>query len=303
MIQVDGSPHDWLGERGPRMTLIGGIDDATGKVVGAIFRKNEDQEGYFEMLRQVVEEAGVPQAIYHDRHQMFPEGKYHATEKGTVEEQLAGKRKETQLGRLFEHLGITSIAARSPQAKGRVERLWGTLQDRLMRELAIAGITTMAEANAFLKEFLPRYNARFAVPATSSLLGWQEVPSGIILDEEFCLHGSRRVASDNTISYQGKKIQILPTTERGSFAQVQVSVHEHFDGQISLWWQGVSLPCRLAPADAAGIRAQSQGPANALPSKEQLALLALRESKAKAEPKPPRKPAPTHPWRRPRLTS
>jgi transposase len=126
LVQMDGSPHAWLEERGPRLSLMGGIDDATGKVVGAVFREQEDQQGYFQVLRQMVEDYGCPQAIYHDRHTMFPVRARQATQADSINEQLAGTRTTTQLGRLFEQLQIVSIAARSPQAKGRIERLWGT---------------------------------------------------------------------------------------------------------------------------------------------------------------------------------
>jgi transposase len=136
LIQIDASPHDWLQERGPRLSLVGGIDDATGKVVGAVFREQEDQQGYMHMLRQVVEQYGCPQALYHDRHTMFPTSRHDATQQHSTQEQLAGSRTSTQLGRLFEQLQITSIAARSPQAKGRIERLWGTFQDRLESRIA-----------------------------------------------------------------------------------------------------------------------------------------------------------------------
>ena len=195
LIQIDASPHNWLQERGPRLTLVGGIDDATGKVIGAVFREQEDQQGYMLMLRQVVEQSECPQAIYHDRHTMFPKGQYQVDEKGSVEEQLEGTHTATQLGRLFEQLHITSIAACSPQAKGRIERLWGTFQDRLVSELRLAGACTLEQANAVLPEYLMRFNARFAVPATSPLQGWQAVPTGVSLDECFCFHEQRTVAS------------------------------------------------------------------------------------------------------------
>ncbi len=126
LVQIDGSPQAWLEERGPRLCLMGGIDDATGKVVGAIFAEQENQQGYFQMLRHMVEQYGCPLAMYHDRHTMFPARARQASEADSVSEQLAGTRTTTQLGRLFEQLQIVSIAARSPQAKGRIERLWGT---------------------------------------------------------------------------------------------------------------------------------------------------------------------------------
>jgi transposase len=287
LIQVDASPHDWLEGRGPRLSVVGGIDDATGKVVGAVFREQEDQEGYMRMLRQVVERYGCPQAIYHDRHSMFPSGKYQVNEKGSINEQLEGKRTDTQLGRLFEQLHTTSIAARSPQAKGRIERLWGTFQDRLVSELRLAGACSIEQANTVLQEYLPRFNARFAVPAAETDLGWQAIPTGLVLDECFCLHDERTVALDNTISYQGQRVQLLATEQRHSFARAKVSVHEHFDGHLSIFWQGQVIPSRMAPSDPSQLR-QTAEPAVAVRAGEDDGVPSPR-SKA-------HKPKPDHPW-------
>ena len=128
LLQIDGSRHDWLEGRGPYLTLIGAIDDATGKVPYALFREQEDAQGYFLMLRHIVDSDGIPMALYHDGHGIFERSK---GESETLEEQLEGKRKPTQFGRLMEELGITSILSLSPQSRGRIERLWGTFQDRL----------------------------------------------------------------------------------------------------------------------------------------------------------------------------
>jgi hypothetical protein len=133
---LDGSPHAWLEERGPRLSLIGGRDDATGKGVGAVCGEQEDQQGYVQVLRHMVERSGCPLAMYHDRHTMFPAHARQASEADSLSEQLAGTRTMTQLGRLFEQVQIVSIAAHSPQAKGRIERLWGPFQDRLERRSA-----------------------------------------------------------------------------------------------------------------------------------------------------------------------
>jgi len=121
LVQIDGSRrHDWLEGRGPYLSLIGAVDDATGKVLHALFREQEDAHGYFLLLRQIISSYGIPLALYHDGHGIFerPKG-----EKESVEEQLGGRREPTQFGRLMEELGITSILSRSPQARGRIERL------------------------------------------------------------------------------------------------------------------------------------------------------------------------------------
>jgi len=125
LLQIDGSYDDWLEGRGPYLTLTGAIDDATGKVPYGLFREQEDAQGYTILLRHIVENQGIPEALYHDGHGIFERSK---KEPETIEEQLEGKRKPTQFGRIMEELGIISITALSPQAKGRIERLWGTFK-------------------------------------------------------------------------------------------------------------------------------------------------------------------------------
>ncbi len=152
LLQVDGSRHDWLEGRGLWLSLVGAIDDATGKVPYALFREQEDAQGYFLLLQHIVLDYGIPQALYHDCHSIFLVSDRVPL---SLEEQLNGKRQPTQFGRLMQELGITSIAALSPQAKGRIERLWGTFQDRLVSELRLAGARTIDEANRMLGGFLP----------------------------------------------------------------------------------------------------------------------------------------------------
>jgi len=147
LVQIDGSRHDWLEGRGPWMSLIGAIDDATGKVLYALFREQEDAIGYCQLLHQVVTTHGVPLALYHDGHAVFERSEY---EPESLEEQLEGTKRITQFGRLMTELNITSIRSRSPQARGRIERLWGTFQDRLVSELRLAGAKTISQANQVL---------------------------------------------------------------------------------------------------------------------------------------------------------
>ena len=150
--------------RGPRLTLIGAIDDATGEVPYALFRLEEDAQGYFLLLQHIVATHGPSLwEGYRDRHSIFETP---PRQKESLEEQLVGKREPTQFGRLLEELGITSIPSYSPQARGRIERLWDTLQDRLVSELRLAGAQSIAQANQVMQDFLPRYNSRFALPAS-----------------------------------------------------------------------------------------------------------------------------------------
>jgi len=158
LVQLDGSPHDWLEGRGPRLTALGMQDDATGKILAAQFFPSETALGYLFLLRQLLRRHGTPLAFYGDHSGIFVRN----DDFWTVEEELAGKRQPTQFGRALEQLGITFIAARSPQAKGRVERLWGVLQDRLTSELRLAQARDLDSANAVLRNFLADYNRRFA---------------------------------------------------------------------------------------------------------------------------------------------
>ena len=161
IVLLDGSPHDWLQGRGPRLTALGFQDDATGEILAAGFFPAETTEGYFHLLRRLLSRCGVPVALYGDRNGIFVRNDDH----WSVEEQLAGKRQPTQFGRALQQLGITYIAANSPQAKGRVERLWGVLQDRLVSELRLASACDLNSANRVLQRFVADYNRRFARPA------------------------------------------------------------------------------------------------------------------------------------------
>jgi transposase len=165
LVQIDASPHAWLEGRGPALVLLAAIDDATNEVPAALFRETEDAHGYFLLLERLVRTHGRPLALYHDRHSIFQVNPKQALR---VEEQLAGRPEPTQFGRLLAELEITSIAAQSPQANGRIERLFGTRHDRLVIELRLAGAATLAEAERALGAFVPRFNARFRVPASEA---------------------------------------------------------------------------------------------------------------------------------------
>ncbi len=158
LVQLDGSPHDWLEGRGPLLTALGKQDDANGKILAAEFFPAETTEGYFHLLESLLRRFGIPVAFYGDRSGIFVRNDDH----WSVEEQLAGRRQPTQFGRALAQLGITFIAAQSPQAKGRVERLWGVLQDRLKSELRLAKAGDLDSANRVLSQFIADYTRRFA---------------------------------------------------------------------------------------------------------------------------------------------
>ena len=230
MLQIDGSPFDWLEGRGPKADLIGGIDDATGKVVFLLFRPTEDQIAYLLLLRTVAQSYGIPMSIYHDRHTILRSPK-----QPTLEEELAGRSPMSQIQRVMAELGIESIPAYSPQAKGRIERLWGTLQDRLTKELRLAGITTMEKANAFLPGFIDRYNRRFAKVPQDPNNAWVSLPPELDLNYYFAIRESRKVGSDNCISWYGQRLQLLPGPKNPSLVERRVSVHVVPEGNIYVY--------------------------------------------------------------------
>jgi len=236
LSQTDESPHRWFGPDAPPASLIAFIDDATGKVQGAIFREHEDTMGYLLALEQVVRTYGCPRAVYHDRHTLF--GPPEAPE--TVEEQLAGRRDAGQMEGVLEELGIRSISAGSPQAKGRIERHWGTQQDRLVAEFALDGVTDIVAGNAALPAALARHNARFAEAPAEPDLAYLPPPD-VPLEQIFCFTYHRKVANDNTVAFAGRRIDLPPGPQRQSYAGRRVEVHHRFDGSLAVFSRGVCL--------------------------------------------------------------
>jgi len=298
LLQIDGSRHDWLEGRGPYLTLVGAIDDATGRVPHALFREQEDAQGYFLLLRQIVGSCGIPMALYHDGHGIFERSR---SEPELLEEQLEGRRKPTQFGRLMEELGITSILSRSPQARGRIERLWGTFQDRLVSELRLAGASTLDEANQVLWDFLPRYSQRFAVPAAQPGSAYHEPGEGFIPEGVFCFKYLRTVGPDNVVRFGEHRLQIMPTNGRSSYARARVEVHERMDGSLAVYYKGHCLATKPAPPEAPLLRVRNID--RLIPNvsdSDELAMPIITVKKA-PQPKLPHytKPGPDHPWRRP----
>jgi hypothetical protein len=253
LLQIDASPFRWLGKDGPKWSLVGAIDDATGDPVAAVFRDQEDAAGYMELLRQVVQRRGIPAAVYRDRHMIFEISKRVRT---TIEEDFAGGAFPTQVGRLLAELGVESIPAYSPQAKGRVERSWRTQQDRLVTELRLAGVRTMDDANAFLPGYLDRYRARFAVAPRSPESSYVPIDEQTDLDRLFCFKYQRVVGNDHTIHFGGQVIQIPPGSERTSYAHARVEIHERLDGSLAVWHEGTNLIVLPPPADPRTLRSR-----------------------------------------------
>jgi transposase len=300
LVQIDASPHDWLEGRGPALVLLAAIDDATNEVPAALFRPTEDAHGYFLLLERLVRTHGRPLALYHDRHGIFQVNPKHALR---VDEQLAGRPEPTQFGRLLAELEITSIAAQSPQAKGRVERLFGTLQDRLVIELRLAGAATLAEAERVLAAYLPRFNARFRVPASEAGSAYRPLAATVRPETVFCFKYRRTVAPDNTVQLGEQRLQLLPGPTRRSWVRAQVEVQERLDGSLAVYHQGTRIATTAAPLEAPTLRARA-GRLTSRPAPPAGSAVAARPA-ADARPAPatppaatPRRPAADHPWRR-----
>jgi transposase len=255
LVQIDGSHHKWLEDRGPHLTLLLSIDDATGAVPFALFQAQEDTEGYFRLMQGIIQRKGIPLALYSDRYLVF---RYHDKKADTPEESMNKKRKPTQFGRAMRELGVTQIFAQSPEAKGRIERANGTFQDRLVSEMRLAGISTMEEANLFLQEFLLRFNEHFAVPAAKPDLAYRPVSQDLDLDGILCFKERRKVARDNTVEYGGKTLQIYPGPERKTYAGAHVEVQKRLDGRLLVCHKGKILTPGEAPLSPSFLRQMAE---------------------------------------------
>ena len=202
-----------------------------------------------------------------------------------MEEQLAGRAEPTQFGRLLAELGITPITAHSPQAKGRVERLFGTLQDRLVVELRLAGVATIVDANAFLASYLPRHNARFRVPAAQPGSAYRPLAASGRPEEVFCFKYRRVVAADNTVRLGEHRLQLRPTRQRASWARATVEVQERLDGSLAVYYQGACLAAQGAPPEAPVLRARAAHATRPRPTRPR-----PRPRPAPAGPRPPLAP-------------
>lgn len=293
LLQLDGSPFEWLEGRGPRLTLLGAIDDATSRVMALHFRPTEDLHGYATVLHQVFTTAGLPVAVYGDGVSILVRNDAH----WTLAEQLAGHQRPTHLGLVLQDLGIGYVRARSPQAKGRIERLWGTLQDRLVSELRLRSITTRAAANAYLPQFLGDFNRRFARPPASPQAVWRRPPADVA--RVLSCRYERAVGRDNTVRLGPRLIQIPRGPHGHSYARRRVEVRELLDGRVIVLLAGTVLATALAPPAftlvprmAPGMarhRPRAAAPAAAPPASVTRALAGLTA----ALPRSKRR----HPWR------
>ena len=250
LVQIDGSHHRWMGKDGARFALLLTVDDATGTVPAAMLCQEEDTPSYFLLMDRLIRRYGIPIAIYSDRHPVFK-----CT--GDIDRYPAGP---TQFARAMEELGIRMIFARSPQAKGRVERAAATFQDRLVTELRLAGVSTIIEANELLNSFLPRFNEKFGVPAEQDHIAYRRLEQSVSLDQVLCFKHRRKVSRDNTIKYNRRTLQLLPGETRPTYAGVQVEVREDLEGRLLVQYQGQTIPTQEAPPRSGPLRAAVVAP-------------------------------------------
>lgn len=273
LVIIDASPHAWFFNN-EECSLHGAVDDATGEILALFFTPNECLEGYFRLMKTIILHNGVPLAVYTDRHTIFRSPK---TDKLSIEDELSGKKvKNTQFGRAMSELSINLIWAKTAQAKGRIERLWETLQSRLPVELSIAGITTIEKANAFLAAFIKKYNEKFAVEPRDPQPAYRKLEDNVNLDHILCIKETRQVDNGSTFSYgsvyyrvirNGKTMPIIPKAKITVLKSPQFGLKVEHSGSI--------------------YHVEALEP---LPSKDAV-------SKQPSNPRKPVTPAKDHPWR------
>lgn len=271
LIQIDGSPHDWFEGRSAPCTLLVFIDDATGRLTQLRFMPTETTLGYMHCLHDHILAHGLPMALYSDRHSIFRvNGEYEG---------------ETQWGRAMNTLGIEQICANSPQAKGRVERVNQTLQDRLVKEMRLQGIDTPEQANTWLPQYITEFNARFAVEAAQpedAHVPWSK--DATALREVLSQHEERTLSKELTLSYHSRCLQVVVNGSGRGLRHAKVKIHEHFDGSMEIRRQGQSFAYREI------VKSKRQG--EVVGAKEVNRHLNAIQTK-----RHPHKPAADHPWR------
>ena len=251
LVLWDGSPHRWLGDKQGEWSLIAVVDDATGALLYGVFAVEEDAQSYLICLRQMLSQYGIPAAIYMDRHGIFRRNDNH----WSLQEQLAGEQTPTQVGQVLKALGIEPIFAMSPQAKGRVERLFKTLQDRLVQELRLAGITTTEQATPFLNgPFKADFNARFAKPARERQAAWRPLPKALDLDRICSFRYEATVGNDNAVRLGGMILDIPAGGRHRGYAKARVEVRHLLDGRWRVYCKDELLLETTPPALQAPLR-------------------------------------------------
>jgi len=235
LVQMDSSEHQWLAQGS--IWLIATIDDATGEVPYALFTDSDSTENNMRVIKRLIEKKGIPAALYTDGASHFITQRHYS-----YRVNLRYDYGPTQIQRALNELGVRLIIAGSPQAKGRIERLFGTFQDRLLKELKLNKISSIEEANRYLHNvFLPRFNKRFSRDPKDPEPAWRSVPRGINLESVFSIKELRTVMADNTLSYRNRIFQILPDKYRISFAKAKVVVEKRLDNSIHIKYKNQYL--------------------------------------------------------------
>ncbi len=306
LVLIDGTEFAWFGADEPVFTLVGMLDDATGEPLSLVRRPNEDLHGFTQALRDTVTKFGVPEALYGDRTGIAVRNDGHWSQ----EEELAGRQRPTQFGQMLEELGIRYIAAHSPEAKGRIERHWQVVQDRLPAELALNNIRTHEAFDAFLPHFLARCKNWFAQEPRDSVPAWRTAPRH--LDRILACRYERVVGRDNVVSIPGHTLQIPPGPHQRSFARARVEVRELLDGRLIVSRNGQVLLEQAAPSGAFVLVPRDSASVNRRPRRETGCRISIRidDQDETSIPNPIPKgdqatlarersrPAPHHPWRR-----
>lgn len=238
MVQMDGSHHDWFEGRGPGCVLMGYIDDATGRVFGRFY----DYEGTIPAMgsfKRYIRKYGLPLSVYLDRYKT-----YKSTAKPTLEDELNDQEPLSDFERALRELGVEVVHANSPQAKGRIERLFGTLQDRLVKEMRLRGIRTLEEANIFLEEYLPIYNRRFSVPPKERDNLHRPFGRGLDLDAILCKKTERTLRNDFTVTHNSRLYQVAQAIQAS-----KVIVQDRIDGSVRIYYKDRALRLGRSPRD------------------------------------------------------
>ena len=267
MIQMDGSHHDWFEGRGPKCVLMGYIDDATGNV-HARFHEYEGTIPAMDSFRRYIRKYGIPVKVYLDKHTT-----YKSPAEPSIEDEINGTKPLSQFERALKELGVDVIHAHSPQAKGRIERLFRTFQDRVVKEMRLKGISSIEEANKFLQGYLPEYNGRFSVKPQKENNFHREIPKGLNLDRILCIKTERTLRNDFTISHNSKLYQIMDKT-----TAKKVQIEERINRTMVITYENSRLRFKEITER---------------PEKAQKKPIILIYKKRK-----PPVPSPDHPWRR-----
>ena len=255
MMLWDGSPHRWFGQGIQPCCLMAAMDDAKGEALSLFFVRHECSWAYLEMLRQVTSSHGIPASVYQDRHSSLKRN----DDFWSIEEELAGRRDPTQVGGALEALGIEPIFAITPQAKGRVERLFKTLQDRLVAMLRLEGITDIERANAYIQEFfLDYFNNKFATEAANTQSAWRKLPKNLDVERILSFRYEATVGNDNAIRFAGMVIDIEPGPNKRSYAGVRAELRQTLDGSWRVYHQDKLIATAPASEIVEPIRARKR---------------------------------------------